>query len=64
MSQVEKLRDLLRREFGIKDDAGLLAAMENLPELDLGIFCAPLVHENGTVYGYSDEDGAARLRAG
>lgn len=65
MGQVELLRALLRQEFGIEDDAGLMAAMEELPPLDLGIFCAPLENEDGHgIFGRAKDDGGARLCAG
>lgn len=42
MELVERLRETLEKEFGIRTDDELIRAVENLPELDLGIFVTSL----------------------
>lgn len=42
MELIEKLKEIMEREFGIKTDADLIEAVKNQPELDLGIFVTPL----------------------
>ena len=65
MNRAEVLRALLLREFGIEDDAGLLEAVDSLPELDLGIFCSPVCgYEREGISGDTEADGSQRLRAG
>ena len=42
MELIDRMRDLMKKEFGIETDADLLKAVENQPDLDLGIFLVPL----------------------
>lgn len=64
MNKAELLREILRRDFGIEDDAGLVAAVKDFPELDLGIFCAPVDEDGEGICGHPGEDGGERLLAG
>ena len=42
MELIDRLREVMKKEFGIETDADLLEAVKNQPELDLGIFDTPL----------------------
>lgn len=42
MELIDRLRDIMEKEFGVKTDAELMEAVKNQPELDLGIFVTPL----------------------
>ena len=42
MELIDRLREVMKKEFGIETDADLLEAVKNQPELDLGIFVIPL----------------------
>lgn len=42
MELIERLKEIMEKEFGIKTDADLIEAVKNQPELDLGIFVTPL----------------------
>lgn len=42
MELIDRLREVMKKEFGIETDADLLEAVKNQPELDLGIFVNPL----------------------
>ncbi len=42
MELIDRLREALKRECGIETDDELLDAVRTQPELDLGIFVAPL----------------------
>jgi len=42
MELIERLKEIMEKEFGIKTDADLIEAVKNQAELDLGIFVAPL----------------------
>lgn len=42
MELIDKLKEIMEREFGIKTDADLIEAVNSQPELDLGIFVTPL----------------------
>nr|DAW47560.1 MAG TPA: hypothetical protein [Caudoviricetes sp.] len=42
MELIDRLREVMKKEFGIETDADLLEAVKNQPELDLGIFVTPL----------------------
>lgn len=41
MSLIERMREIMEKEYGIKTDADLLRAVEDTPEVDLGIFIEP-----------------------
>lgn len=41
MSLIERMREIMEKEYGIKTDADLLRAIEDAPEVDLGIFTGP-----------------------
>ncbi len=45
MELIDRLREAMEREFGIKTDADLIEAVENHPGIDLGIFVTPLQEE-------------------
>ncbi len=45
----DKMRELLRIKYGICSDEGLLEALENLPDLDIGIFTQPFKPQKATV---------------
>ena len=45
----DKMRELLRIKYGICSDEELLEALENLPDLDIGIFTQPLKPQKATV---------------
>lgn len=42
MELIDRMREIMKKEFGIETDAELMEAVENQPELDLGIFVTPL----------------------
>lgn len=42
MELIDRVREALKREFGTETDEELLEAVRTQPELDLGIFIAPL----------------------
>lgn len=42
MELIDRLRDIMEKEFGVKTDAELMEVVKNQPELDLGIFVTPL----------------------
>lgn len=42
MERIERLRAILKREFGITTDRELLDALESMEELDTSIFTAPI----------------------
>nr|DAM26108.1 MAG TPA: hypothetical protein [Caudoviricetes sp.] len=42
MELIDRMREVMKKEFGIETDAELLEAVEKQPELDLGIFVTPL----------------------
>lgn len=42
MELIDRLREVMKKEFGIETDADLLEAVKNQPELDLEIFVTPL----------------------
>lgn len=42
MELIDRLREVMKKEFGIETDADLLEAVKNQPELDPGIFVTPL----------------------
>lgn len=42
MELIDRLREVMKKEFGIETDADLLEAVKNQPELDLRIFVTPL----------------------
>lgn len=45
----DKMRELLRIKYGICYDEELLEALENLPDLDIGIFTQPFKPQKATV---------------
>lgn len=45
----DKMRELLRIKYGICSDEELLEALENLPDLDIGIFMQPFKPQKATV---------------
>lgn len=47
MALVERLREIMEREFGIATDADLLEAIEEYPDIDLGIFASPVTEDLG-----------------
>lgn len=47
MGLIEKLRETLEREYGIKTDSDLLKALEEFPDVDLGIFAVPVMEDLG-----------------
>lgn len=42
MELAERLRKILREQYGIESDADLLEAIDNEPGPDLGIFLVPI----------------------
>lgn len=42
MELIDRLREIMSRDFGINSDAELMQAVENAEELDIGIFVMPL----------------------
>ena len=42
MELVERLREIMRKEFGINTDEELIRAVENMEGVDLGIFVTPV----------------------
>lgn len=42
MELIDRLKEVMKKEFGIETDADLAEAIKNQPELDLGIFVTPL----------------------
>ena len=42
MELIDRLKEVMKKEFGIETDADLVEAIKNQPELDLGIFVTPL----------------------
>jgi len=42
MELAEKLREIMRRDFGISSDAELLKAVEEAEDIDISIFVMPL----------------------
>lgn len=42
MELIDRLREVMKKEFGIETDADLLEAVKNQTELDLGIFVTPM----------------------
>lgn len=42
MELVERLKEILAREYGINNEEELLKAIEDMPKVDLGIFVSPL----------------------
>lgn len=47
MGLIERLREILEREYGIRTDADLQKAIEEFPDIDLGIFAAAVMEELG-----------------
>lgn len=47
MNLVDKLRGIMEKEYGIKTDADLLKAIEEFPDVDLGIFASPIMEDLG-----------------
>lgn len=47
MALVDRLREIMEKEFGIKTDADLLKAIEEYPDIDLGIFASPVMEDFG-----------------
>ena len=45
MALVERLREIIDKEFGITTDADLLKAIEEYPDIDLGIFASPVMKD-------------------
>lgn len=45
MALVDKLREIMEKEYGIKTDADLLKAIEEFPDIDLGIFTSPVMED-------------------
>jgi hypothetical protein len=45
MALVERLREIMDKEFGITTDADLLKAIEEYPDIDLGIFASPVMKD-------------------
>ena len=42
MELIDRLREIMERDYGIKTDADLVKADDSFPEVDLGIFVIPL----------------------
>lgn len=42
MELIDRLKEIMKKEFGIETDADLVEAIKNQPDLDLGIFVTPL----------------------
>ncbi len=45
MALVDRLREIMEREYGITTDADLLKAIEEFPDIDLGIFASPVMED-------------------
>ncbi len=45
MALVDRLREIMEKEFGITTDADLLKAIEEYPDIDLGIFASPVMED-------------------
>lgn len=45
MALVDRLREIMEKEYGIKTDADLLKALEEFPDVDLGIFASPVMED-------------------
>lgn len=41
MEMIDKMKELLKREYGINNEAELLEAMESQDQLNIGIFVSP-----------------------
>lgn len=59
MTQVEKIKEMLLREFGIRSEEELMDAMRKEKKVNLGIFVSPLWDEKneGRLEGKDDEKG-------
>jgi len=42
MELIDRLKEIMSRDFGINSDAELIKAVEEAEELDIGIFVMPL----------------------
>lgn len=42
MELIDRLKEVMKKEFGIETDADLVEAIKNQPDLDLGIFVTPM----------------------
>ena len=47
MTLVDRLREVMEKEFGITTDTYLLKAIEEYPDIDLGIFVSPVMEDFG-----------------
>lgn len=49
MELIDRVKELLKREYGIQTDEDLLRAVEKQPRLDIGIFVSACGKEYGNV---------------
>ena len=49
MELIDRVKELLRREYGIQTEEDLLRAIERQPQLDIGIFVSGCGKECGNV---------------
>ncbi|MBD5504632.1 MAG: hypothetical protein HDR09_13120 [Lachnospiraceae bacterium] len=45
MALVDRLREIMKKEYGITTDADLLQAIKEYPDVDLGIFTSPFMED-------------------
>jgi len=54
---VEKIRNILKTEYGIKNDEEFKAAVEDFPGINIGIFTMPLLERNGSSEQKTETEG-------